>query len=201
MAAIHGIRVSPKFTAALRPAITPPATPTGATTARVTPSMRFTGMSMERGLKASAASSAAPKRSLATSVSTVNGSRLTSLRPMVDSGSMKPGVTILPRASTISAPAGMSMRGADGHDPAVPDEHGAVGNAAGGGRSLDGAADDGERAGVHRRRAGEHGRRQQAEQERCAHQWPPPISIMPSSKSDFGWRSGSCRSYTSAPSI
>ena len=80
----------------------------GETIARVTPAMRLTGISTERGLIASATSNAALKRESPAEASRVSLTAPTSTTPNWLWGSKMPGVTILPLASMRSASAGMS---------------------------------------------------------------------------------------------
>ncbi len=78
----------------------------GAATTRVRPSTRLTGISVERGLIASATSKAAVMRSSWLCASSVSSTAFTSTRPIWEYESNRPGVTTWPWASIRRTEAG-----------------------------------------------------------------------------------------------
>ncbi len=83
-------------------------------------------------------------------------------------------------------------RGADCGDPAVPDHQRSRRDRPGLGHRLDPGVDDGDGLGRRSPSDGQNGRGE-GEGDGAAH-WKAPSAGWPSSKSDLGWKRGSCRS-------
>ena len=163
----------------------------------MTPPARATAMPPSRPFSAGTTSSEAENGDLRASVSFAWRTPSTSSMPRSLLPTISPGVTVLPAASMIVAPAGAGT-GADADDaPAVDDDGRVVERRAVAGHHC--RVDDGERGGGER--GGRGGGQQRGGEGREQLHLTSPVPGWPSSKSVRGRRCKSAASYITAPSI